>query len=152
MMRLSTAFKAGLRALAELAAGGGRPVPISELAPRLGVSEAYLEQLLASLRRAGLVVSARGMRGGFTLGRAPDRIPVSAVLRALDGPVRLCDCAGGGCRQCLRPEVWQALERCFEATLETLTLAHLLAPEPLLLTPHAAALPPAPHWEGGSGI
>jgi Rrf2 family cysteine metabolism transcriptional repressor len=151
-MKLSTAFKTGLRALVYLAGSGRRAVPISELAPRLGVSEPYLEQLLAPLRRDGLVRSTRGVHGGFTLGRPPERIAVAEVLRALEGPVRLCDCPDRQCGQCVRPEVWRSLEQCFEATLATLTLAHLLAPEPLELTPHAAVLPPAPLWGDGSGI
>ena len=57
-------------AMAELARSGERPVPIKELAERRGIPEQFLEQLFSTLRRAGLLTSHRGMRGGYTLSRA----------------------------------------------------------------------------------
>jgi Rrf2 family transcriptional regulator, cysteine metabolism repressor len=74
-------------AMAELARSGQRPVPIKELAERRGIPEQFLEQLFSTLRRAGLLTSHRGMKGGYTLSRPADEITVLEVVQALDGKV-----------------------------------------------------------------
>ena len=83
-------------AMAELARSGERPVPIKELAERRGIPEQFLEQLFSTLRRAGLLTSHRGMRGGYTLSRPADEITVLEVVQTLDGKVgQEADEAGG---------------------------------------------------------
>ena len=99
-------------ALAELARSGDRPIPIKELAERRGIPEQFLEQLFSTLRRAGLLASHRGMRGGYTLARAADEINVLEVVQALDGRIgQEADEAGG---------IWSegvgALRKVFERT------------------------------------
>ena len=82
--------------MAELARSGERPVPIKELAERREIPEQFLEQLFSTLRRAGLLTSHRGMRGGYTLARAADEINVLEVVQALDGRIgQEADEAGG---------------------------------------------------------
>ena len=82
--------------MAELARSGERPVPIKELAERRGIPEQFLEQLFSTLRRAGLLSSHRGMKGGYTLARAADEITVLEVVQTLDGKVgQEADEAGG---------------------------------------------------------
>jgi Rrf2 family protein len=70
-----------------LARAGERPVPIKELAERREIPEQFLEQLFSTLRRAGLLTSHRGMRGGYTLARPAEEITVLDVVQALDGKV-----------------------------------------------------------------
>jgi Rrf2 family protein len=83
-------------AMAELARSGEGPVPIKELAERRGIPEQFLEQLFSTLRRGGLLVSQRGMRGGYTLSRPPEEITVLEVVQTLDGKVgQEADEAGG---------------------------------------------------------
>jgi Rrf2 family transcriptional regulator, cysteine metabolism repressor len=83
--------------MAELARSGERPVPIKELAERRGIPEQFLEQLFSTLRRAGLLTSHRGMKGGYTLARAADEITVLEVVQTLDGKVgQEADEAGSG--------------------------------------------------------
>src|SRR6201992_1798219 len=83
-------------ALAELARSGERPVPIKELAERRDIPEQFLEPLFSTLRRAGLLTSHRGMRGGYTLSRPPEEITVLEVVQALDGKIGSeADEAGG---------------------------------------------------------
>jgi Rrf2 family protein len=65
--------------------GSGRPVRLVDLAAERGIPEQYLEQLFSSLRRAGLVTGHRGVGGGFTFARRPDRLTVLDVVEALDG-------------------------------------------------------------------
>jgi Rrf2 family protein len=70
-----------------LARAGERPVPIKELAERREIPEQFLEQLFSTLRRASLLTSHRGMRGGYTLARPAEEITVLDVVQALDGKV-----------------------------------------------------------------
>jgi Rrf2 family cysteine metabolism transcriptional repressor len=74
-------------ALAELARSGTEPVPIGQIAERRGMPVQFLEQLFSTLRRAGILTSHRGAKGGYTLARPPDEITVLEVVQALDGVV-----------------------------------------------------------------
>jgi len=76
-----------LQAMTELARSGGeQPVPIAELARRRDIPVQFLEQLFAVLRRAGLLRSQRGVKGGYLFGRPPRDITVLEVVELLDGP------------------------------------------------------------------
>jgi Rrf2 family transcriptional regulator, cysteine metabolism repressor len=78
----------GLRAVLDLAVhAGAGPVQTREIASRQRIPEQFLEQLLASLRRAEVVRSTRGAGGGYSLAASPDKITVGMVLRALSGPL-----------------------------------------------------------------
>jgi Rrf2 family protein len=72
-------------ALAELARTGAEPVPIGQVAERRGIPVQFLEQLFSTLRRAGILTSHRGAKGGYTLARSPEEITVLEVVQALDG-------------------------------------------------------------------
>jgi len=74
-------------ALAELARSGDTPVPIGQIAERRGMPVQFLEQLFSTLRRAGILTSHRGAKGGYTLARSPEEITVLEVVQALDGVV-----------------------------------------------------------------
>ena len=71
--------------MAELARGSGAPVPIATVAERRGIPVQFLEQLFATLRRAGLLTSQRGVKGGYRLARDAEQITVLEVVQALDG-------------------------------------------------------------------
>jgi Rrf2 family transcriptional regulator, cysteine metabolism repressor len=74
-------------ALAELARSGTDPVPIGQIAERRGMPVQFLEQLFSTLRRAGILASHRGAKGGYTLARPAEDITVLEVVQALDGVV-----------------------------------------------------------------
>jgi Rrf2 family protein len=75
-----------VRALAELArTGGAAPVPIGEIARRRDIPVQFLEGLFATLRRAGILVSQRGVKGGYSFARPPDTLTVLEVVEALEG-------------------------------------------------------------------
>jgi Rrf2 family transcriptional regulator, cysteine metabolism repressor len=74
-------------ALAELARSGSEPVPIGQIAERREMPVQFLEQLFSTLRRAGILTSHRGAKGGYTLARSPEEINVLEVVQALDGVV-----------------------------------------------------------------
>jgi DNA-binding IscR family transcriptional regulator len=75
-----------VRALAELArTGGAAPVPIGEIARRRDIPVQFLEGLFATLRRAGILQSQRGVKGGYSFARPPEELSVLEVVEALEG-------------------------------------------------------------------
>jgi Rrf2 family transcriptional regulator, cysteine metabolism repressor len=88
MLSITTKSPYALRALVELARlGGGGPVPIGELAKRRDIPVQFLEQLFAVLRRAGILKSQRGVKGGYSFARDPSEVSVIEIVELLDGPV-----------------------------------------------------------------
>jgi Rrf2 family transcriptional regulator, cysteine metabolism repressor len=85
-MRFSMKTEYGVRAIVELAANAGRgSLQSSEIARRQGIPGPFLDQVLMTLRRAGLVSSTRGPHGGHTLARRPDEIRLDEVITCLEG-------------------------------------------------------------------
>ncbi|GHU74224.1 AsnC family transcriptional regulator [Clostridia bacterium] len=131
-MKLSTRSQYGIHAMLDLAlAYGEGPQPLRLVAERQDVPEQYLEQLIAPLRRAGLVKSARGASGGYELTQPPEDIQVGGILRALEGPVRLTDCvmepdACSRAGECPSRALWEKLNQAIQNVLDNTTLAELL--------------------------
>ena len=87
MLSITTKSPYAVRALAELARSGAGPVPIGELAKRRDIPVQFLEQLFASLRRAGILRSQRGVKGGYSFARPAAGITVLELVELLDGPL-----------------------------------------------------------------
>lgn len=88
MISVSDRSRVAVVALAELAArGGSSPVPILEVAECRGIPAHQVEQVFSTLRRAGLLQSQRGVKGGYTLRRDPAEVSVLEVIEAVDGPL-----------------------------------------------------------------
>jgi Rrf2 family cysteine metabolism transcriptional repressor len=88
VLSITTKSPYALQALTELGRSGGEhPVPIAELARRRQIPVQFLEQLFAVLRRAGLLKSQRGVKGGYLFEREPRSITVLEVVELLDGPL-----------------------------------------------------------------
>jgi len=88
MISITTKSPYALQALAELGrSGGDGPVPIGELARRRDIPVQFLEQLFATLRRAGVLKSQRGVKGGYTFARPPGEITVLEIVELLEGPL-----------------------------------------------------------------
>jgi Rrf2 family iron-sulfur cluster assembly transcriptional regulator len=128
------------------------PVSLAEIAQAQRLSLAYLEQLFGPLRRAGLVVSARGPGGGYRLGRQAADIAVADIVDAVDEPIRATRCEEGspGClagERCLTHDLWAELGEQIRLFLSGLTLADVVAgavcgrATPPRETPLAGALP-----------
>ena len=100
-MKFSTKGTYGLRAVVELATRYGEgPVSLTAVATEQGISEAYLEQLMRSLKKAGIVKTARGKAGGYLLTKEPSKISVLETLRALEGSTDIADCVGSDASVC----------------------------------------------------
>ena len=133
-MKISTKGKYGLRAMIDLAQSSEQEaVSISSIAQRQKISESYLEQLVAKLKKAGLVVSIRGAAGGYRLARPAAGISVGDVLRALEGDVRAVICTAQteeGCEGeelCVTKYVWQRINESIEKTVDEMMLDQLVA-------------------------
>ena len=88
MISITSKSPYAVQALAELArSGGSEPVPIGELARKRGVPVQFLEQLFAVLRRAGVISSQRGVKGGYRFAREPSSVSVLEIVELLDGPL-----------------------------------------------------------------
>src|SRR5262245_53593639 len=88
MLSITTKSPYAVLALAELGrSAGSGPVPIGELARRRDVPVQFLEQLFAVLRRAGVISSQRGVKGGYRFARDPASVTVLEIVELLDGPL-----------------------------------------------------------------
>ncbi|NLK01345.1 MAG: Rrf2 family transcriptional regulator [Clostridia bacterium] len=129
-MKLSTRGEYGLRAMFDLAQHFGEgPIALRSIAERQDISENYLEQLIASLRRSGLVDSFRGAQGGYTLARAPDNIRIGDIIRVLEGPIAPTDCVSerdaelcDRANTCVARLVWEKLRDSIVEVLDSYTL------------------------------
>jgi len=112
---------------------GAGPLPLSGIAAQENLSPAYLEQLMMQLRRAGLVEGSRGAHGGYILAHEPSAVTVGQVVRALEGPVDLVECASevedpNCCEKendCPSRLVWQRMKESIAQVLDSTTLADL---------------------------
>lgn len=133
-MKLSTKGRYGLRALIDLAAHSGEgAVSIQSIAQRQKISESYLEQLARILKKEGILVSVRGARGGYQLGRPADQISVGDVLRALEGNLDAVTCpaneGNGNCQEadsCVTRFVWKKINDSITKAVDGITLSELV--------------------------
>ncbi|MEG1547172.1 MAG: Rrf2 family transcriptional regulator [Clostridia bacterium] len=131
-MKLSTRGRYGIKAMVDLATEYGNGMfSVAALAARQGISEAYLEQLISVLKKAGLVESSRGAQGGYSLSRYPADISVGEILKALEGSTDLIGCVGSkrvncenACTCSARP-LWLKLQGRINDVLNTTTLADM---------------------------
>ena len=134
-MKLSTRGRYGLRAMIDLAQNAEKEaVSISSIAKRQSISEGYLEQIIAILKKAGLLTSKRGAGGGYTLAKEPDTISVGDILRALEGSLDPVDCAGlhetQSCESeesCVTKYVWKKINESINRTVDEIMLSELVA-------------------------
>jgi len=139
-MMFSTRAEYGVRVMVDLARrGGADPVPLAEIAECEGLPLAYLEHLVARLRRAGLIESRRGAHGGYLLAREPAAITMAEVVEALEGRIAPIECissAPDGTVRCSRESdpdhvcttkvLWTRVRAAILTTLQQTSLADLI--------------------------
>ena len=130
-VRVSSKGDYACRALLSLTLHQDAPGPTSvrDIAERTGIPQPYLEQILLSLKGAGLVRSKRGVGGGYVLARPAAEIRISEILAAVDGPISLGDFGephqDGACDhegQCVLLAIWKVAGEQMRALMETFTL------------------------------
>lgn len=131
-MRIPMKVDYGVRALVDLAGQADihRPVRTADIAGRQGIPEPYLDQVLATLNKVGLITSRRGPQGGHVLARPAGDITLDLVVATLDGrnpPLECIDdateCALSRC--CAQRDIWRDVEDAIRAVLTTTTIADL---------------------------
>ena len=159
-MRLSSRTRYGTRALFDLAyhAGGG-PACVRDIARRQDIPARFLEQVLSDLRRAGLVESRRGARGGYVLAKGPGEMTLGEVVRAIEGGLEFGRCVHRHdgvidpqqhvTGRCVTGEIWESLGELMTGFLDRLTVQDLCdrgdelgivaAPDVVELTPLEAS-------------
>lgn len=134
-MKLTAQTRYALRILLDLAVNGGNtPRPIKEIAASQGISEKFIARIVVPMRRAGLLASTRGVRGGLLLGRFPEKITLLDILQATDGPLAIATCLArpGTCpRQgrCAAECAWRRANDALADVLRSITLAEIIADE-----------------------
>lgn len=131
MLRMSKLTDYGTMVLAQLAATEARATA-GQLAAATHLAQPTVSKLLKNLVRSGLVVSVRGVQGGYSLARPPDEISAAAILDALEGPVAITECSAtfGFCdleSHCRVGSAWQQINLSIRRALEDISLADLQA-------------------------
>lgn len=136
-MKVSTRGEYGVRAMVALARHyGDGPMSIAEIAKASSVPPAYLEQLIAPLRRADLVLSKRGAHGGYVLARVPEQVRIGEIYRVMEGPIAPMDCVSENVADqtcplidnCETRPVWLKMRDSIVDVLDSTTLADLIVP------------------------
>lgn len=136
-MWVSTRAQYGIRAMVEIALSGDEPVSLKTVADRQAISQHYLEQIIAILRRAGYVEALRGAYGGYRIAKPLSDIHALEVVELLEGsfaPVSCiedestCDRVG----QCSTEGLWRRVDDAVRKVLASTTLADLVAERQLL--------------------
>lgn len=133
-MKLSTKGRYGLKAMFDLAMHDGTgPIPLKAIAERQQLSDHYLEQLVAELRRSGLVKSVRGAQGGYMLAHRPSEITVGDIIRVLEGPLGPSDCVlenkptlCDNAEHCITKIVWEKIQTSISNVIDSITLQDML--------------------------
>ena len=131
-MKISTKIRYGTRAMLELASHYGEgAIELKEIAQRERIPPKYLEQVITPLRTAGLVKSARGSKGGYSLGKPPSEISLRDVYEVLEGPVHLVDCLRDPkvCQRvssCVTRDIWQEVSEAIDRIFRSVTLQDML--------------------------
>jgi Rrf2 family iron-sulfur cluster assembly transcriptional regulator len=128
-VKVSTRGDYAARALLSLALhGSDRPTSVKEIAERTNLPQPYLEQILLAVKGAGLVVSKRGVGGGYVLAREAERITLAQIIDAVEGPQLPLDEHPDHCEgHCVLQEVWVCVSDETRRMLEQFTLADLVA-------------------------
>ncbi len=135
-MRVSTRGDYASRALLSLALrhGDKTPTSVRDIAERTGLPQPYLEQILLALKGAGIVISKRGVGGGYVLARPASEITLGSIVSAVDGPIVVGDFGephtNGACDhegQCILLAVWSEVGDHMRHHLDSFTLADMVA-------------------------
>ena len=128
-MILSTKGRYGLKMMYEFALNYGKgPMSLKEVSQKQQLSETYLEQIIAHIKKAGLVTSVRGAQGGYELGRKPEEITVGEIIRLLEGPLAPSECVLVDEPECTKAEycvtrlIWEKIMDSINDVVDSITL------------------------------
>lgn len=130
-MKISTKGRYGLKAMIDLALNSvNDSVTLKSISERQSISEGYLEQIFASLRKKGIIQGKKGSQGGYILGESPNDITVGDILRALEGELNLVEFDKtkneDRVEQCINYNVWSKLNKSINDIVDSITLEDLV--------------------------
>lgn len=132
-MKISTKGRYAVRVMLDLALHNtGECIKVKEIAGRQGISEKYLEQIIAVLNKAGYVKSVRGAQGGYRLAKNPEDYTVGMILRLTEGSMAPVSCLEEGadvcerCDTCETLQVWKDIYTAVNQVIDGVTLGDLL--------------------------
>lgn len=132
-MKISTKGRYAVRVMLDLALNNtGECIKVKEIASRQGISEKYLEQIIAILNKAGYVKSVRGAQGGYRIAKEPKDYTVGMILRLTEGSLAPVVCleedtdACERCDTCETLEVWKRLYDAVNEVVDGVTIADLV--------------------------
>ncbi len=131
-MKLTKRTRYGTRLLLDLAIHQDQgAVNMSEISKRLNVSVKYLEQLIRPLKKAKLVNSIRGPKGGHMLAKKPDKITLGDITRLFEGQTELVDCISNPEKcpisdECIVRPAWQRATQALYSELDSISITDLL--------------------------
>ena len=132
-MKISTKGRYAVRVMLDLALQDeGQCIKVKEIAGRQGISEKYLEQIIAMLNKGGYVNSVRGAQGGYRLAKPPGECILGDILRLTEGslaPVACLESEAGFCERvdtCETLEVWKNLYDAINNVVDNVTIADLM--------------------------
>ncbi len=139
-MKFSTRSKYGLKALLEIAISEEKCVSLQSISNKLGISVNYLEQIIAVLKKQGIVESIRGAKGGYVLAKEVDEITLGDILRALEGnlaPVNCierkdtiesvkCSCGEKCSSECLTRDTWTKIYDVITESIDNITIKDII--------------------------
>ena len=134
-MIVSTKGRYALRVMVCFAQrGAGEYVPLKEIAESEGISQKYLESIMATLSKAGFLDAVHGKGGGYRLNRTPEAYTIGSILKLTEGSLAAVSCTAQGPAACSRTTccqtkpMWEKLDRMIDEFFENITLADLLQP------------------------
>lgn len=132
-MKISTKGRYGLRTLIDLAIHQEEsPISLGTIAQRQGISLSYLEQIIAILKRAGLVKSIKGALGGYQINCVPKEVTLKYILTILEGELKVVECDDvevgeeSIVQKCVRENLWEMIDFQIVRLLEQLTLEDMI--------------------------
>lgn len=132
-MKISTKGRYAVRVMLDLALNNtGECIKVKDIAARQGISEKYLEQIIAVLNKAGYVKSVRGAQGGYRIAKKPEDYTVGMILRLTEGSMAPVSCLEEGAPECERCdtcetlEVWKDLYAAINSVIDNVTIADLV--------------------------
>ena len=133
-MKISTKGRYALRLMLDLATySTDGPVCLKDVARRQQISDKYLEQIIATLNKAGYVRSIRGAQGGYLLKKNPEEYTAGSILRLTEGDLAPVSCVGKEKEECERKagcvttRIWQRINDAVNDVVDSITLADMLA-------------------------
>lgn len=128
-MKFSTKAEYGLKAMVNLAEHYPRVKAVRDISVEEKISLKYTERLVGVLRNGKFLKSYRGKEGGYALAKSPANIKVGEIVEALEGPIKIMNCARHECalqKRCPSSSVWVTLEKQIRKTLYGITLSSLI--------------------------